>query len=276
MYNLHPAAGTTAHAAVQRPMGDPLGQEYAGFNFPITALSGLEKLTFAYSPRFSKCDPITFNRTIKSFIIYFANRCLIANMAAALAPGLLYSQLFVTPPVPTKGFNSQTVIVTGSNTGLGLEAARHFVRLNAEKVILAVRSPEKGEAAKKSIEESTKRLEVVEVWRLDMGSYASVKEFAKKADTLNRIDVLLLNTGVSLSTYEVCEDNEATITINVVSTLLLALLLVPKLGETASTYATTPHISIVTSELHYLAAFKERDSRNIIQALNENHDLAER
>lgn len=197
-------------------------------------------------------------------------------MAAALVPALLYSQLFVTPPVPTKDFSGKVVIVTGSNTGLGLEAARHFVRLNAEKVILAVRSLEKGEAAKKSIEESAKRHGVVEVWRLDMGSYASVEEFAKKAETLKRIDVLLLNAGVSISNYEVYEDNEATITINVISTVLLALLLVPKLRETASTYSTIPHISIVSSELHYLAAFKEKNSKNIIQALNDNHDLAER
>lgn len=199
---------------------------------------------------------------------------MIVTRAAAL--GLLYNQLLFTPPVPTKDFGGQTVIVTGSNNGLGLEAARHFIRLNAEKVILAVRSPEKGEAAKMSIEVSAKRHGVVEVWRLDMSSYASVKEFAKKAETLKWIDVLLLNAGVSLSTYRVLEDNEATITINVVSTIVLALLLVPKLRETASTYTTTPHISIVTSVLHYLTALKERNSKNIIKALDENHDLAER
>ncbi|KAF5988825.1 retinol dehydrogenase 12 [Fusarium bulbicola] len=66
-------------------------------------------------------------------------------------------------PVPTTSFQGQTIIVTGSNTGLGLEAARHFVRLDAELVILAVRSLEKGEAAKASIEASTKRKNVVQV-----------------------------------------------------------------------------------------------------------------
>lgn len=39
--------------------------------------------------------------------------------------------------------------------------------------------------------------------------------------------MLLLNAGVSLSNYDVYEGNEATITINVISTCLLALLLVP-------------------------------------------------
>lgn len=63
----------------------------------------------------------------------------------------VYSQLFVTPEYPTKSFAGQTVIVTGSNTGLGLEFARNFVQLNAEKVILAVRKLAAGEEAKISI-----------------------------------------------------------------------------------------------------------------------------
>lgn len=75
----------------------------------------------------------------------------------------LYSQLFVRIPYPTRDFTNETVIVTGANAGLGLEAARHFTRLNAAKVILAVRSISKGEAAKQSIESSTKRTSVVEV-----------------------------------------------------------------------------------------------------------------
>ncbi|KAH8810920.1 hypothetical protein F5884DRAFT_671785 [Xylogone sp. PMI_703] len=44
------------------------------------------------------------------------------------------------PPYLTQDFAGLTVIVTGSNTGLGLEAVQHFVRLNAEWVILAVKT----------------------------------------------------------------------------------------------------------------------------------------
>ncbi|KAI8316454.1 Short chain dehydrogenase atnD [Colletotrichum sp. SAR11_59] len=51
----------------------------------------------------------------------------------------LQSQLFTEVPVATKKINGQTIIVTGSNTGLGLETARHFILLDAAKVILAVR-----------------------------------------------------------------------------------------------------------------------------------------
>jgi len=46
-----------------------------------------------------------------------------------------YSQLFVTPASPTTDFTGQTIIVTGSSSGLGLEGARHYVRPKASLVI---------------------------------------------------------------------------------------------------------------------------------------------
>lgn len=100
---------------------------------------------------------------------------------------------FAYIPEPTKSFAGQTIIVTGSNTGLGREAARHFVRLNAAKVILAVRSIKKGEDAKFDIEKTTDRRGVVEVWQLDMANYDSVKMFAKQCDSLSRLDVVMEN-----------------------------------------------------------------------------------
>ena len=48
-------------------------------------------------------------------------------------------QLFHRPEYPTADFSGKTIIVTGSNVGLGKEAVKHFVRLGAKKVIMAVR-----------------------------------------------------------------------------------------------------------------------------------------
>lgn len=121
---------------------------------------------------------------------------------------LLYSQLFVTMPVPTQSFLGQTVIITGSNTGLGREAANHITRLGAEKVILAVRTVAKGEEAKQYIEERTGRKGVVEVWSLDLSSYASVKAFVHRAEILPRLDVVLANAGVLTNTFTMVEGNE--------------------------------------------------------------------
>ncbi len=48
--------------------------------------------------------------------------------------------------------------------------------------------------------------------------------------------------------------NESTITVNVVSTFLLALLILPKLQETAKLQGTTPNLTIVSSEVHFFTA----------------------
>ena len=189
-----------------------------------------------------------------------------------------YSQLFVKLPHPTQSFSGQTVIVTGSNTGLGLEAARHFTRLGAAKVILAVRTLSKGEAAKESIEKSTDQKGVVEVWHLDLGNYESVKEFAKKAGKLDRLDVLVENAGINKSVWSVLEDNEATITTNVISTFLLGILLLPKLRESGQKFNSTPHLAIVSSEVHFWSPMNERKSKSIFDALNdkETANMADR
>lgn len=183
------------------------------------------------------------------------------------APGWLRSQR-TKLPYPTKKFTGQIIIVTGSNIGMGLEAARHFVRLEAEKVILAVRSISKGEAAKTSIEASERRQDVVEVWELDLAKYASVKRFAARAQSLKRLDVLVGNAGIYTFDFVKAEDNEQTITVNVVSTFLLSLLLVPKLRETAVAHKKASVLTLTGSFVHFMTKFPEKSNDNIFESLN--------
>ena len=49
----------------------------------------------------------------------------------------LYAQLVTSIPIPTASFSGQTIIITGANRGLGFEAAKHFVRLDVARLILA-------------------------------------------------------------------------------------------------------------------------------------------
>lgn len=152
-------------------------------------------------------------------------------------------------PLPTASFAGQTIIVTGSNTGLGFEAARHFVQLDAERVILAVRSIKKGENAKSSIEASTNRKHVVEVWEVDMSSYDSIKAFAKRCNSLDRLDVVVANAGVLRNTYEECEGTELSITVNVIGTFLLALNLFPVLRKSGGK-GSASRLVITSSVVH--------------------------
>lgn len=186
----------------------------------------------------------------------------------------LYSQLFFTPPYPTHDFAGQTVIVTGSNVGLGLEAARHFARLNCAKLILAVRTISKGEKAKESILSSTKRTsDCIEVWSLDLSSSASVRAFARRAGGLERVDVVVENAGLSVAGYGIMEGNEASLQVNVINTFLLALLMLPTMRETAEKFGTTPHLEIVSSEAHFMAGFPEKNEDDIYAKLNDEKEF---
>ncbi|OQE31125.1 hypothetical protein PENFLA_c002G01269 [Penicillium flavigenum] len=175
----------------------------------------------------------------------------------------VFSNTFIELPYPEGDLSGQTIIVSGSNQGLGLEASRHLLRLGVEKLIMAVRDLKKGEAARQELLQSTGREESsVEVWLLDMDSYGSVKSFASRAAALPRLDALLANAGLATNTFSISEEDEKTITVNVVSTFLLIALLVPKLRESASKFNITPRITIPNSALHYTAPLGQLDSQN--------------
>ncbi|KAH8902365.1 NAD(P)-binding protein [Coniochaeta sp. PMI_546] len=158
------------------------------------------------------------------------------------------SQRIDLPIVPTPStIHGGTYIVTGGNHGLGLQAAKHLVRLTASRVILSSRSLAKGEAALAEIERDTGIRGVAEVWQLDLGNFASVKAFAKKAMGLERIDALIENASIALDRWTESEGMETTIAVNVVGTFLLGVLVFPKLVESGKKFGITPHLSIVGS-----------------------------
>ncbi|KAL3469615.1 hypothetical protein BJX99DRAFT_241008 [Aspergillus californicus] len=143
----------------------------------------------------------------------------------------------------------RTYIVTGANTGLGFEAAKHLVALGAKKVILAVRSLPTGLAAKEKIDTATGTTDVAEVWQLDLSSYDSVKAFAKRAvgGELERLDAVIENAAVASGGGERAEGHILPLTVNVLSTFLLAVLLLPKMKADAEKFGILPRLAIVTS-----------------------------
>jgi len=170
----------------------------------------------------------------------------------------LRSQLFVKLPYPFFDFSNQVVIVTGANTGLGLEAARHFLRLNAAKVILAVRSVKKGEDAVNDLIASTgAKQSRVEVWELDLASHNSVKAFAKKAEQLERLDVVVQNAGILTMKFNLVEEQESTITIDTVNAVLLGILVLPTLQKSAMKHHSMGRLVFVGSDRFMLAKFVE-------------------
>jgi NAD(P)-dependent dehydrogenase (short-subunit alcohol dehydrogenase family) len=194
-----------------------------------------------------------------------------ANNRSGLGPNFATDQKQELPIVATKeGCQGGTFIVTGANTGLGYEAAKHLVQLSSKKVILAVRSPAKGDEAKAKIEADTGVKGVAEVWPLDMGSFESIKAFAEKVNGLERLDAIIENAGVALPHFKKADGNEETIMVNVLGTMLLAGLVMPKLKETAKKFGIQPHLSLVGSGVAFtVPGTLERINGDIIDGLND-------
>lgn len=194
---------------------------------------------------------------------------------------LLFTKLTLPPASVVQG---RTVLITGANTGLGREAARHAARLGAGTIILGVRSETKGEEAKKEIEASTGcsgKTELL-VWSVDLGSFTSVREFAARArqyvtEEGGRIDVAIMNAGIASVQFARTGDGwERGLQVNALATAQLALHLMPLLllqsasaDRPSSDNSNQPHLVFVTSDSHMTVKFPERHDDNILGRLND-------
>jgi retinol dehydrogenase-11 len=99
----------------------------------------------------------------------------------------------------------KTVIVTGSNIGIGFYTALDFAKRGA-RVILACRDYKKGESAR---EEIIKRTDNPNVFLkiVDMSSFESVRAFAQEINkTEDRLDILVNNAGMAIVDDEKTKD----------------------------------------------------------------------
>ncbi|KAI0183560.1 short-chain dehydrogenase/reductase SDR [Xylaria flabelliformis] len=159
---------------------------------------------------------------------------------------MIWYQTFFKPhPLPPDvHLEGQTAIITGSNVGLGYEAAQELAEHGISRLILAVRNVSKGEAAKarilshlKSQGYAQKEEVSIEVWPLDQESYPSIIAFASRASTLDRLDLVLLNAGLKFTERHIVPEtgHEAHVQVNHLGTALLSLLLLPSLRKTTRT-----------------------------------------
>ncbi len=94
-------------------------------------------------------------------------------------------------------------VVTGANSGIGLEAARELARAGA-RVVLACRSTAEGVSAAESIRATVPGAEL-DVEALDLTSLDSVRAFAGRYPH-ERLDLLINNAGVMASPYSKTAD----------------------------------------------------------------------
>ena len=130
--------------------------------------------------------------------------------------------------------DGKIVIITGANTGIGLETAVDLAKRNA-RVILACRSVERGETAAVEVRKRSGNDNVVFV-QLDLASLDSVRKAAAKIlEEEPRIDILINNAGVFNNAYTKSADGfELTFAINHLGHFLLTNLLLDRIKEAPS------------------------------------------
>ncbi|KAJ7272452.1 short-chain dehydrogenase [Mycena rebaudengoi] len=158
------------------------------------------------------------------------------------------------PPVERVDLTGKTVVVVEANAGLGFEATKHFATMNPGRLILACHSQIKGQEALDKLKTETKYTGA-ELWLLDLSDFASVRKFADKFEQDgSRLDILLENARTLAATYEASKNGiECGLQVNCLSLSLLALLLLPRMLQTARDHSTLPRIVLVSSGLHYWA-----------------------
>jgi len=98
-------------------------------------------------------------------------------------------------PAMMPDLSGKTILVTGANSGIGLEAVKLFAGKGAE-VIMACRNVEKAEVAAAEVRAVVPEARL-EVMALDLADLASVKSFADAVkQRFAKLDVLLNNAGL--------------------------------------------------------------------------------
>ncbi len=99
----------------------------------------------------------------------------------------------------------KVVIVTGSSSGIGYEAARVLANKNAE-VIIAVRNKDKGDKAVQKIKDQNSNANV-RLMLLDLADLKSVEKFTVEfKQNFSKLDLLINNAGVMMPPYGKTKD----------------------------------------------------------------------
>ncbi|KAH7115006.1 dehydrogenase [Dendryphion nanum] len=187
-----------------------------------------------------------------------------------LSLGFCYRQAFV-PILPVSRdieLTGKTAIITGVTSGIGFEATKILIQHKISRVILGVRDISQAAKIKDELSSLNGKCEM-DLWELDYNSFESVVSFSKRAASLNRLDIVLLNAGVKPLEFRLSDSgHETTLQVNHLSTALLSALLLPALKATSHSIGCPSRLTIVSSETHYWVPFSERNSSNILARMD--------
>ncbi|KAF2737771.1 NAD(P)-binding protein [Polyplosphaeria fusca] len=159
------------------------------------------------------------------------------------------------PADPQVTFAGKTILVTGANTGLGYESALKYAQKGATKLVLGVRTIEKGNAARQSImQQSSMQEKDIVILLVDLEEWDSVNRFTKNLEQEvgdGGLDIALLNAGLcNMSYVRASTGHEIAVQVNILSTTLMGIQILPLLRRTARNKGTPTHITITNSWAH--------------------------
>lgn len=142
----------------------------------------------------------------------------------------------------------RTVVITGANTGIGLETAVALAAAG-DRVLIACRNPAKAQTAVNEISTRAQSSDVDSV-SLDLSSFASVRSCAAELGArCDRVDVLINNAGLIQSGRETTVDGfETTFGVNHLGHFLLTDLVADLVKA-----APAPRVINVASTAHWFA-----------------------
>ncbi|KAJ5758565.1 hypothetical protein N7520_005721 [Penicillium odoratum] len=160
------------------------------------------------------------------------------------------------PPVQEPELQGKWIIISGSNNGVGLEAAKSFAKWGAN-LILACRDPPDWELHPtaaleecKHLAEAQGHISTIEWWELDMADLTSVEAFCQRWLESDRpLDILCNNAGLpSTAKSDMTKDGFQKVhQVNFLSHVLITLRIIPSLARSVE-----PRIVCTTSCVHHL------------------------
>lgn len=178
-------------------------------------------------------------------------------------------------PLPRELVDGKTLVLTGANVGLGIEASTHFANKKPSLLIATCRDTVKCE---QTLEVLRKRCtgtqpSSLDSWPLELSSFDNVRSFVDRfgAEGPERLNILVANAGTFTPVYARTQDDwEVILQVNYLSIALLSILLLPQLLRSA-TSDDPSRLVLVSSLGHYLAGPMLTGSQNwdhVLGAIN--------